>query len=225
MRIKDVMQPKVITVAPGTPVRDAFALMQAGGFRHLPVLDGQRNIVGIVSDRDLRAVGSTFKNPDTGADEFLVTEDKSVDTIMVADPVCASPNDSIARATKIIRDKRIGCLLVTESERLVGILSYLDILDAATAEQDEPRETPRDPADTQPLDKNEITTLRRQLQEELHQYRVDNPTPKQDDVAVRKRSSFMASTKKEREEHAKKVAEANSRIMDDIASQLDNDEK
>ncbi|MDX1431118.1 MAG: CBS domain-containing protein [Gammaproteobacteria bacterium] len=217
MRVEDVMERKVITVSPDTQVRDAYAIMQAGGFRHLPVLDGDR-LVGILSERDLRGVGANFENPETGEDEFLITRDVSVDEIMVTKPICVSPETSIPRASRIIREKRIGCLLVTEGERLVGILSYLDILDAAIVEQDEPRL--RKPEETQPIPRRELQALRQQLHDELAQFRLENPSQPDTPVRPVKPASYFSASKAEREEMDRKIAEDNSRLMDDIASQL-----
>ena len=49
------------------------------------------------------------------------------------DPVTVTPETAVADAAQLIRSLRIGCLVVTEGDRLVGILSYLDLLDALVA--------------------------------------------------------------------------------------------
>jgi len=54
-RIQDVMTPAPITMQPGSTASDALHLMQDGGFRHVPVVDGDR-IVGIVSKGDFRGL-------------------------------------------------------------------------------------------------------------------------------------------------------------------------
>lgn len=128
MQIREVMCDRVTAAPLGTSVQDAFEIMREGGFRHLPVLDTRGQVAGILSDRDLRSVGAIYKDPATGAEEFLVTEDTTVDSIMIANPFTVSPDDPVSKAIQLIREKRIGCLIVTESDRLVGILSYLDLL-------------------------------------------------------------------------------------------------
>lgn len=141
MKVKDVMHSPVTSAPVGTSVQDAFEIMREGGFRHLPVVDEQDRVMGILSDRDLRNVGAIFKDPGTGAEEFLVTEDTSVDKIMVPEPFCVSPEDSVVKAVQIICDKHIGCLIVAESGRPVGILSYLDLLAVLVDVLDAPAET------------------------------------------------------------------------------------
>lgn len=129
MQVKDVMRDKVTAAPLGTPVQDAFEIMREGGFRHLPVLDQQGKVAGILSDRDLRNVGAMFKDPSSGTEEFLVTEDTTVEQIMISNPISVAPDDPISKAVQLIREKRIGCLIVSESDKLVGIVSYLDLLE------------------------------------------------------------------------------------------------
>jgi len=130
MYVKDVMQREVTSAPLGTPVQDAFETMRDGGFRHLPVLDEFGKVAGILSDRDLSSVGAIYKDDATGTEEFLVTEDSTVDKIMATKPFSVSPDDSVSFAIDIIREKRIGCLIVSKGGDLLGIVSYLDLLDA-----------------------------------------------------------------------------------------------
>ncbi len=130
MYVKDVMHSKVTTTPLGTPVQEAFEIMRDGGFRHLPVLDEFGKVAGILSDRDLRSVGAIYKDEATGTEDFLVTEDTTVDKIMAANPFSVSPEDSVSFAIDIIREKRIGCLIVSKGGELLGVLSYMDLLDA-----------------------------------------------------------------------------------------------
>lgn len=138
MFVKDVMQSQVTSAPTGTSVQDAFEIMRDGGFRHLPVLDEHGKVAGILSDRDLRSVGAIYKDEATGTEDFLVTEDTTVDKIMATKPFSVSPDDSVSFAIDIIREKRIGCVIVSKGGELLGILSYLDLLDALKRILDNP---------------------------------------------------------------------------------------
>lgn len=138
MYVKDVMQSVVTTAPKGTPVQEAFEIMRDGGFRHLPILDEFGKVAGILSDRDLRSVGAIYKDEATGTEDFLVTEDTTVDKIMATKPFTVSPEDSVSFAIDIIREKRIGCLIVSKGGELLGILSYLDLLVALKELLDRP---------------------------------------------------------------------------------------
>jgi acetoin utilization protein AcuB len=138
MYVKDVMQSVVTTAPKGTPVQEAFEIMRDGGFRHLPILDEFGKVAGILSDRDLRSVGAIYKDEATGTEDFLVTEDTTVDKIMATKPFTVSPEDSVSFAIDIIREKRIGCLIVSKGGDLLGVLSYLDLLVALKELLDRP---------------------------------------------------------------------------------------
>ena len=60
------------------------------------------------------------------------------DKIMATKPFSVSPDDSVSFAIDIIREKRIGCLIVSKADELLGILSYLDLLDALKRILDKP---------------------------------------------------------------------------------------
>jgi CBS domain-containing protein len=223
MQVKDLMSTKVVSAHVGTPVQVAFELMRDGGFRHLPVLSTKGKLVGILSERDLRGVGAFFKDSNSGIDEFLVTEPTTVEKIMVADPITISPDATISTAVKVIRDKRIGCLIVIDGEEMVGILSYLDVLDAAEREYDEPAPKVRNLDDTQPMNLEELGNLRTQMAAELSEFRASTPTPKANKVDLRAREARLAEQEARRRAREKERADAAKQIMDDIRSQLDDD--
>lgn len=129
MQVRDVMQAKVETVRLGSSAREAFEMMRLRGFRHLPVLSSDDKIVGIVSDRDLRNAVVIYTDPNSGVEDFFASDDATVDKVMVSDPVSVRPSDDIAFAIRLMRDQHFGCLIVSENDRLVGILSYVDLLD------------------------------------------------------------------------------------------------
>lgn len=129
MQVRDIMNAEVESVRLGSSAREAFAMMRQRGFRHLPVLDWDDKVVGIVSDRDLRNAVVIYTDPKSGAEDFFASEDTTVDKVMVSDPVSVNPKDDIASAVRLMRDHSFGCLVVSDSERLVGIVSYVDLLD------------------------------------------------------------------------------------------------
>jgi acetoin utilization protein AcuB len=223
MQVKDLMSTKVVSAHVGTPVQVAYELMRDGGFRHLPVLSTRGKLVGILSERDLRGVGAFFKDSNSGIDEFLVTEPTTVEKIMVANPITVSPDATVSTAVKIIRDKRIGCLIVTDGEEMVGILSYLDVLDAAEREHTGPAPKVRDLDDTQPMNLEELGNLRTQMAAELSEFRANTPTPKASKVDLRAREARLAEQESRRRALEKERADAAKQIMDDIRSQLDDD--
>ena len=122
MLVRDIMTSPVVGIGPDIGLQDAYRIMQEKGIRHLPVLDGEA-LVGVITDRDLRLATSAL------APMPFPPGDK-VPAVMSRIPLTAEPVDPVEDAARIMRDKKIGCLPVTDGGRLVGIITGLDLLDA-----------------------------------------------------------------------------------------------
>lgn len=123
--VKDSMTREIVTLSPEETVGAALALCRERRIRHLPVLKEGR-LVGIVSDRDLRASTPAFGDPARHAalQEILVEE------VMARDVVTTLPDYPIEQAANTMRERKIGCLPVVESDELVGILTSSDVMAA-----------------------------------------------------------------------------------------------
>lgn len=108
-------------------IGDAAALMVWGGYRHLPVLDPDERLVGMLSERDLRArLGS---EPERFADAGRQLLDDTVESVMRPDPITVGPHVRLRDVLRILLDERVGALPVTDdADRLLGIVSYVDLL-------------------------------------------------------------------------------------------------
>ncbi len=127
MLISSWMTRDVITVTPETSVNKANKLMQDHDIRRLPVLDTQRNVVGIVSDRDVKAaLPSKATTLEVHELQYLLSELK-VKEIMTVKPVCVSPGDTVEKVAMLMEEKGFGGLPVTEDDKLVGIITDHDI--------------------------------------------------------------------------------------------------
>jgi len=117
--VADVMTGRVVTLNPHHSFSDVVNLMSNRYFRHCVVVDGQRKIVGVVSDRDiLRALA---RNPNSRS--------KSLDQIMTRNPITVKRNTPIVDAVAKLLAKRINCLPVVEDDGTVcGIVTSTDLL-------------------------------------------------------------------------------------------------
>jgi acetoin utilization protein AcuB len=121
MLVREMMRSPVITIQAEARLQEASQLFHSRGFRHLPVLDGER-LVGVLTDRDLRwATSSLCPEPRTLED--------TVRTAMNRQPITVDPLDPVEDAARIMREHKIGCLPVMDGPELVGILTGMDILD------------------------------------------------------------------------------------------------
>lgn len=131
MTIKDWMTAAVISVTPETSVKEAFMIMKKHGYRHLPVVRGEK-LVGFVTDRDLRRpeISDLFKEWN---DLYRLSDEIHVEDVMRTDVISVTPETDLVSAASILVDKRIGALPVVEpgnSRKLVGIITVYDFLRA-----------------------------------------------------------------------------------------------
>jgi CBS domain-containing protein len=115
------------TVEEAAPVSDAAAEMAAGGFRHLPVVDATGVLVGMISERDLRALLGTDVARFADATSDALSE--PVLEAMTPDPVSLPPTATLAQALEVFADERVGAIpVVDDGDGSVGIVSYVDLL-------------------------------------------------------------------------------------------------
>ena len=127
------MKHPVVTVKPHDSIRFAREAMSQHRVNQLPVVqDG--NVVGIVTDRDLRdAFPSVFESypgamhPD--ADPATIP----VEDVMTANVLTLGPGARVEDAARLMRTERIGAIPIVTGERLVGILTRSDVLEAYLA--------------------------------------------------------------------------------------------
>ena len=117
MRLQDVMTANVRTIAPTASADDAWNVMRLHGIHHLVVTKDDRAI-GILSDRD---AGSR-----RGAS---VRATRTVGELMTTPAVTAARTMTIRQAANVMRGRSIGCLVVVDSGRPVGIVTVSDLLE------------------------------------------------------------------------------------------------
>ena len=130
MKVREYMSSEVITANPLDGLRQTFYRMRERDIRHMPVVDDDERIVGIISDRDLR-------RPDWVDDEenvahyYVLDNAHKVEGSMTKDPRVVSPDDDVQRAVELILELRIGALpVVNGAGKLEGMISALDLLKA-----------------------------------------------------------------------------------------------
>jgi acetoin utilization protein AcuB len=130
MKVKDLMQTKVMTVSPADTMDKVFYLLNFERIRHLPVVERGR-VVGMVSDRDLKKVLGSLKTARSvvGKKEIVVTiRSRTVETIMKRGVITIASNAEAAEAAAVMAKRKIGALPVVSKEKLVGIITATDIL-------------------------------------------------------------------------------------------------
>ena len=114
MLARDRMTKQVITTSPSSSLDQVKSVLQKQRIQQLPVVHKGR-VVGILTDRDASRVAS-------GAE--------TVREAMTRNPILITPDLAVDEAARLLRKHKIGSLPVVDKNRLVGILTTSDILDA-----------------------------------------------------------------------------------------------
>lgn len=127
--VSDIMTSDVSTINMDTPSGRAMEACSEKRIRHLPVIDEQNRLVGLVTDRDLRysispRIGTISEN---NSDRESLK--RPVHLIMVRNPATTSPEVPLSKAAALMLEHRVGCLPVVDPERnVVGMVTTSDLM-------------------------------------------------------------------------------------------------
>lgn len=132
MFVSRSMSRKVTTVDKKTPLLEAQMLMKRYQIRHLPVVEADNTLVGIVTDRDIRSALPYALAKGEGDPEMREKfHHLSVADVMTTDLMTISPKHTLQDAILLIEQKKVGALpVVDDDHKLLGILSVRDLLRA-----------------------------------------------------------------------------------------------
>jgi len=128
--VGDLMTAEVATLNANDKLSIADDIMRLGRIRHLPVVDEDGGVIGIVSQRDLfrgalaRALGYGEHAQSKILGMLLVKE------VMTPTVATVSPDVPLAEAARTMLERKIGCLVVKDGDRLAGILTESDFVRA-----------------------------------------------------------------------------------------------
>jgi acetoin utilization protein AcuB len=123
------MQKNIVRADTDTTVGEAMTICFQHRIRHLPVLNSQGRLVGIVTDRDLRfyishRLGTIMEN-----NTDRETLHRHLHIVMVRRVITGRPDMTVADAARLMVDYHVGCLPVVDAEnRLLGIMTSGDFL-------------------------------------------------------------------------------------------------
>lgn len=132
MFVSQSMTRSVITVEKEAGIFEAQEKLIEHRIRHLPVVDTDNRVIGIVTDRDIRsALPFKFYKDSTGGKAKENLEDLTIGDIMTADPRTISPEDTIQDALLLLQELRVGALPVVDREHhIIGVISVRDLMRA-----------------------------------------------------------------------------------------------
>ena len=116
MKVRALMSPNPQTIVPTETLAAARERMDRGGFRRLPVVDGDGRLIGMLTDRDVRQhAGHLSDTRVTGA--------------MVEPAMTVGPDEAAEDvADRLLRERVGGYPVVYASGTLVGMITETDLL-------------------------------------------------------------------------------------------------
>ncbi len=140
LRVKDLVVRDVITVHADDSLGEALHLLAENRISAMPVVDGRNRCKGIVSTTDLvRVLREVVEGPDQatgGESSSSALAGHQVAEVMTADVMTVSLEDSVLTAAQEMVRSRVHRLAVVNSDnRVLGIVSTLDLLEALSREQ------------------------------------------------------------------------------------------
>ncbi len=134
MFVKDRMTPQpLVVVGPETPITEAQRLMQEHNVRHLPVVEGHDQLVGLLTrETVIKAVPWSAASLSALETRYILSKVK-VGKVMLRDFVTTTEDVPVEEAARVMVDHKLTCLPVLRQTRLVGIITDIDLL-SITAE-------------------------------------------------------------------------------------------
>ena len=129
MHVGVMMQKQVITATPDMALADVQRLMRDNHIRHVPVVSGKR-LVGIITDRDVREASPSPATTLTRGEIAYQMATTSIKQCMTKDVVWIEPDVDLIQATRLLLQRKCGCLPVVDNGTLVGIITEMDCLRA-----------------------------------------------------------------------------------------------
>jgi CBS domain-containing membrane protein len=125
--VRDIMSSPVEVLEMGDSLDLAQHLMKAGRIRHLPVVDGQQRLIGLVTHRKLLAAWVGHGDPGHERPRDVARE-IPIDMLMETKVFTTTPDAPAADAARVIETRKVGCLPVVDGGKVVGIVTEADFV-------------------------------------------------------------------------------------------------
>jgi CBS domain-containing protein len=122
--ISDIMSTNVVTVGPDTTILEATNVLTKYDITGLPVVDKQKRLLGIVSEKDLLQLAYGLKTHTDASDD----SPKTVEDVMTKEVIAFDEEDHLSEVIKCLMDGDFRRVPILSGSKLVGIISRRDLL-------------------------------------------------------------------------------------------------
>ena len=129
--MREMIERNPVTIGPDASFFEARHLIHEKGIRHLPVVDKNNRVLGIVTDRDIReAAPSDASTLSIKEMNYLLAHLKVSAFMTPKDKlITITPDALVEEAVQLMHEHKIGCLPVVEGKKLYGVFTETDALD------------------------------------------------------------------------------------------------
>lgn len=124
MLVETIMNTDLVTLPPTATIEEALNLLKEHRIRHIPIVNEGFQVIGIVSDRDVRDASPSSFIKDSERKELQ----NEIQTIMRHPVVTIHPMDFVEEIARIFYDKEFACLPVVSDSKLVGVVTEKHML-------------------------------------------------------------------------------------------------
>lgn len=124
MLVEEIMNKDVVSLPPTAKIMDALQLLQKYRIRHIPIVNKDKNVVGIVSDRDVRDASPSILTKDPNKNVLS----QEIQSIMSKPVTTVHPLDFVEEIARIFYEKEFAAVPVVQNNKLVGIVTEKHIL-------------------------------------------------------------------------------------------------
>lgn len=124
MIVERIMKENVFTLLPTDTVEHALQLMEQKSIRHIPIVNAMEQLVGIISDRDVRDVMHSSLSENVGRDDL----NQPLSKVMKTNLLTGHPLDFVEEVAALFYEYKISCLPIVRDSKLVGIVTESDLL-------------------------------------------------------------------------------------------------
>jgi acetoin utilization protein AcuB len=127
MLVKERMTRNPIFIRPDTPITEAQALMKREKIHHLPVLDKEEKLVGIVTEKDLLYASPSMATTLSVFEMTSLLAKLKVEKVMSREVVTVTEDVPLEEAARVMADRRIGGLPIMRGKAVVGMITESDL--------------------------------------------------------------------------------------------------
>jgi acetoin utilization protein AcuB len=126
--VREFMTREPMTLQENARLRDAVELVMVRRIRHIPVLDAEGRLAGIVTDRDVKRSLPSPLSAIASEEYESILDETPVARVMTREPLTIEAGAKVSEAVETLLNSKVGGLPVIENGQLVGIFTERDAL-------------------------------------------------------------------------------------------------